>query len=158
MGKGAVWIIGLIYTLLGGLFLVLGLVLGLAVRENGLMIGGIFAGIGGIFFVLGVIFLLAERRKAVRNRRLVEAGRYIVGEIADLQLNYSVSLNNRHPYIAIVRYTDWNGTAHVFKSGSIYRYPDPSLLGSQVKIYVEDDSFRHYYVDMEEVLSAVVEH
>ena len=85
MGKGAVWIIGLIYTLLGGLFLVLGLVLGLAVRENGLMIGGIFAGIGGIFFVLGVIFLLAERRKAVRNRRLVEAGRYIVGEIADLQ-------------------------------------------------------------------------
>ncbi len=35
MGKGAVWIIGLIYTLLGGLFLVLGLVLGLAVRETG---------------------------------------------------------------------------------------------------------------------------
>ncbi len=157
-GKSALAVIGIIYLILGSVFLVLGLSLLLAVPGDGRMIGGIFAGIGGIFALLGIIFLLVERRKNRQALRLLEGGRYIEGEIADFQINYNVSLNNRHPMIAVVRYADINGVVHVFRSRNIYQYLDPSLIGKTVKVYVEDDSFQKYYVDMSEALSQTIEH
>ncbi|HIV20326.1 MAG TPA: hypothetical protein IAC82_13590 [Candidatus Merdivicinus intestinigallinarum] len=151
-------IIGAIYLILGCIFLVLGGVLSLAVSEDGVMIGTIFGGIGGIFALLGAIFLFVEHRKEKQIQRLLEGGRYIEGEIVDFQTNYNVSLNNRHPIIVIVRYQDLNGVAHIFKSRSLRWYPDPAVIGQTVKVYVEDDSFQKYYVDMSEVLSQTIEH
>ena len=57
----ALWIIGLVYSVLGALFVVLGIVLALTLEE-GLLFCVIFGGIGLIFLVLGIIFLGVEYR------------------------------------------------------------------------------------------------
>ena len=39
-----------------------------------------------------------------------------------------------------------------------YTFRDPELLGKKVKVYVENDNFKHYYVDVDEILPKYVEH
>lgn len=157
--EGSVFtILGIIYVILGGAFVVLGSILYHTVPDEARMTGSIFGGVGFIFLILGVIFLVLETRKKRQIRRLIEAGQYIEGEVTDYTINYRITVNNRNPYIAIVRYVDLYGTTHIFKSRNIYQYPDPSIIGRTVKVYVEDDSYTPYYVDMSEILSQVVEH
>ena len=159
LGLNPLFLIGVIYTILGAGFVVLGGALWLGLKERDAALAGIiFVGIGSVFLILGVIFLLVELGKLRRANRLLASGRYIWGEIIDCVPNYNVRINGRNPYVALVRYRDGSGVAHIFKSGSRKLYPDPAILGRQVKVYVSDDRFRHYYVDLEGVLPPVVEH
>lgn len=158
LGPSVLMILGIIYAVLGAIFLVVGKIVYRAVLEQGRIVGGIFAGIGSIFFILGVIFLILEGRKRRQIYRLLETGQYIEGEITDYKVNFNVTINNRHPYIVIARYLDPYGATHIFKSRNIYQYLEPSIIGRTVKIYVEDDTYSPYYVDMSEILSQYVEH
>lgn len=158
-GMGALLLIGVIYTILGGIFVALGIGLLLGLREKDIwFIGGIFAGIGSLFLLLGIVFLLIEFARRRRADKLIAAGRYVWGEIVEFVPNYNVTINGRHPYVAVVRHTDGYGTAHIFRSGNLRIYPDPGAVGRQVKVYFEDDTYKHYYVDMEDILPRVVEH
>ena len=157
-GLNALLLIGVIYAILGAGVVVLGGGLWLGLKEDAALAGIILVGVGGIFLILGVIFLLVELGKLRRANRLLASGRYIWGEIIDCVPNYNVRINGRNPYVALVRYRDGSGVAHIFKSSSRKLYPDPAILGRQVKVYVSDDRFRHYYVDLEGVLPPVVEH
>ena len=59
IGRSALLIIGIIYTALGGTFVILGIALAaLLESSDGLMISLIFGGIGGIFLILGIVFLI----------------------------------------------------------------------------------------------------
>lgn len=160
MGKGVLFWLGIIYAILGGIFVVVGISVGVGLSSisDSRIIAAIFSGIGGIFLVLGIVFLLIEHRKNRAAQYLIERGHYIIGEVSDCQINYNIRLNNRHPFIAIVRYLAPDGTVHLFKSRNIYQYPDPAFWGRPVKIYVDGDDFRHYYVDTEEFLSNIIEH
>ena len=60
--------------------------------------------------------------------------------------------------IFVVKYVDGRGITHIFRSNSVKTYRDPALIGKQVKVYVSDDSFRHYYVDAQSLLPNTVEH
>ena len=65
IGQSALLIIGLIYTGLGSLFVILGIGLKvLLADDDGLMIGLIFGGIGSIFLILGIVFLIWELLRA----------------------------------------------------------------------------------------------
>ena len=159
LGVNALLLIGIIYAGLGGLFVILGLFFAIGLKDTeAWMIGTIFAGIGGIFLVLGVIFLCLEWRKRRRANRLMAGGRYVWGQIVEFVPNYNVTVNGRHPYIAMVRYADGYGVTHIFKSGSLRIYPDPAAVGRQVKVYIENDTYEHYYVDMDGVMPRGVEH
>lgn len=80
------------------------------------------------------------------------------GEVVEITPNYNIRVNNHHPYVAKVRYVDAAGVIHIFTSGNLYRYPDFSVMHRQVKVYVEDDRYQAYYVDMDEILPDVQEH
>lgn len=155
----ALWLLGIIYTILGGAFVLMGLVTALVTGDSDArLVGGIFAGIGSIFLVLGIMFLAIEIRKLRRANQLLEAGRFLWAEVIDCMPNYNVRINGRHPYTVVVRYVDGRGTVHLFKSGSLRMYVDPSAFGKQVKVYYEDESYKHYYVDVDSILQNVVEH
>lgn len=159
MGLGALLIIGIVYTILGGVFVTLGIVLAVALwNTEEKMIGLIFGGIGSIFLVLGIVFLIIEIRKKRRADRILAEGRYVWGEIVDCVPNFNVRINGRHPYIAVARYTDPRGMSHVFKSRSLNIYREPDMIGKQVKIYYDNDSFKYYYIDMDGVLPNFIEH
>lgn len=158
LDKGAFFIIGLIYAVLGSIFLALGIILAIVVSDDARLIGLIFGGIGSLFFVLGIVFLGITWNKKRRASKLLQSGRYIWGEIAEYRFNYNVYVGNRSPVILLVRYVDPYGTTHIFKSGNVYLSFCESLVGQKVKVYVEENNFNHYYVDVDGLASNVVEH
>lgn len=155
----AILIIGIVYTGIGAIFSLIGLGLFLFSQDpDGGIVGMVFTPMGLVFLALGIVFLVLEQRRRARNRALVEAGRYVWGEVVDCVPNLSVRINGRCPYMLLVRYTDPRGNDHLFKSGNLKIYRDPRLMGQQVRIYYENDSFRRYYVDAEPILPKVIEH
>ena len=159
IGRSALLIIGIIYTGLGGIFVILGVALTALLRsDDGLMIGLIFGGIGGIFLILGIIFLIVEFCKKKRSDALLASGHYVLGEVVDIAANINVNVNGRYPYYIIVQYVDPHGVRHIFKSPSLRIFRDPELIGKKVKVYVGNDSFKHYYVDVDGILPQYVEH
>lgn len=141
----ALWIIGLVYSALGALFVVLGIVLAL-VLEEGLLFCVIFGGIGMVFLILGIIFLGVEYGKRKNAERLIASGRYVWGTIADWWVNRSIEVCGRHPIMLLVRYVDGRGQEHIFRSSSLRIVGGPQLLGKQVRVYYGDPDFRNYYV------------
>lgn len=141
----ALWIIGLVYSALGALFVVLGIVLAL-VLEEGLLFCVIFGGIGMVFLILGIIFLAVEYGKRKNSERLIASGRYVWGTIADWRVNRSIEVCGRHPIVLLVRYVDGRGQEHIFRSSSLRIVGGPQLLGKQVRVYYGDPDFRNYYV------------
>ena len=141
----ALWIIGLVYSALGALFVVLGIVLAL-VLEEGLLFCVIFGGIGMVFLILGIIFLAVEYGKRKNAERLIASGRYVWGTIADWRVNRSIEVCGRHPIVLLVRYVDGRGQEHIFRSSSLRIDGGPQLLGKQVRVYYGDPDFRNYYV------------
>lgn len=159
MGWNALRIIGIIYAVIGTVFFVLGVLLFAMGRGPEFpLIGGIFALIGGIFGLIGGIMLLLEYGKQRRADRLIASGRYIWAQVVDCQLNYNVRVNGRNPVIFVVKYVDGSGITHIFRSHGVNTYRDPEYIGKQVKVYIGDQTFRHYYVDAEALLPNTVEH
>ena len=159
IGRSALLIIGIIYTALGGTFVILGIVLAALLRDSdAFMVGLIFGGIGAIFLILGIIFLIVELCKKKRSDALLASGHYILGEVVDIAANINVNVNGRYPYHIIVQYIDPHGVRHIFRSPGLRIFRDPELLGKKVKVYVENDNFKHYYVDVDEILPKYVEH
>ena len=159
IGQSALLIIGIIYTALGGTFVILGIALAALLRDSdAFMVGRIFGGIGAIFLILGIIFLIVELCKKKRSDALLASGHYILGEVVDIAANINVNVNGRYPYHIIVQYIDPHGVRHIFRSPGLRIFRDPELLGKKVKVYVENDNFKHYYVDVDEILPKYVEH
>lgn len=118
----------------------------------------IFCGLGAILLMVGVICLCLEIGKRIRCNKLIDAGQYIMAEISEITMNYAIRVNSRHPYIIICRYQDRYGNIHTFRSRNLYFDPAPLLKDQMVKVYVDGENFKHYYVDIDEVLPKVIRH
>ena len=155
---GAGSIIGIVFSVIGAVFLTVGLTVGrFSTDPDAATLNLIFTALGGCFLCAGIgcwAAIISRKRQAAR---LIAGGRYIWGQITELVPNYSVQVNGRYPRIAIVRYEDGSGI-HIFRSRNLYRYPDASVIGRQVKVYIQNDQFRPYYVDIDPVLPRVIEH
>lgn len=158
LGFSAIKIIGIIYTGLGSLFVIMGLLFWGFLPPDVTMIGIIFSGIGSIFLILGIIFLYREIQKQAIADRLLTEGRFIIGEVVDLTWNGNVTVNGQHPTVVLVRCLDSHGQIHIYRSRNIHRYVDPSVIGSPVRVYTEEVGAKDYYVDLDEILPKVVEH
>ena len=157
-GASALKIVGLIFSLMGSVFCSISIITIMALPADAKLIGYIFLLIGGLLLLLGIVFLAVVAAKRNRSQKLVEEGRFVWGTISDCVYDFNVNINGTHPYKAIVRYCDGRGMTHIFKSENINRYPDHSLIGKTVRVYVSSDNMKHYYVDMQSVLSEYIEH
>jgi hypothetical protein len=115
-------------------------------------------GVGLTFFIFGCllllsvgIVLLSELNRRKRIRRLVEDNRYVWGTIESIVQNRNIRINSRHPYYALVRYRDHTGTIRTFRSRNVMNLPN-SIIGQQIKVYVDESNYRRYYVDLDRVL------
>lgn len=156
-GLGGLGIAGLILGFMGAVYLILGVCLWMNLEEEVSIIGIIFTAVGGLLLLLALIFLMIVLKKHRNTQKLVEAGRYIWGDVVDCVPNYNVRVNGRHPYRLIVQYRDAMGVIHVFKSRDIYTYIVPEALNRKVKVYVSED-YKQYYVDADAALALIVEH
>lgn len=158
VGWSAGHVVSLVFGVLGVVYLLIGAAIGWESETNEALVGM-------IFLLLGVAFLLAAIGIQIgiwahirKLRKLVEGGKYLWGEIVQIVPNYSVQVNGKCLYNILVRHTATDGTVHIFKSPNHRLYPDPSIIGKQVRIYYADGRFKPYYVSLDGVLPRVVEH
>lgn len=156
-GISAFLIIGIVFTLIGAVFLLVGII-SYILKTDMQIFSLTFGGTGLAFFVIGAVFLAMEIRKKILSNRLFRSGNYILAEISEVRMNYSIQVVGRHPFVVICQYQDRYGNVHMFKSRNLYFNPSALFKDQKVKIYVEGEKFRHYYVDIDEVLPKVIEH
>ena len=118
----------------------------------------IFCATGAALLITGVICLCTDIRKRVVGNRLINSGQYIMAEISEIVMNHAIRVNGRHPYVIVCRYQDMYGNIHTFRSRGLYFDPEPLLRDRMVRVYVDGESFKHYYVDIDAVLPEVIQH
>ncbi len=149
----------IVFSFIGIMFILVGsLIPAENIEGDARAFRAIFCGLGAVLLIVGLVCLCLELSQRIRCNRLINAGQYIMAEISEITRNYAVCVNNRHPYIIICRYQDQYGNIHMFKSRNLYYDPAPLLRDQMVKVYVDREDFRHYYMDIDEVLPRVIRH
>ena len=149
-------ILGTVFTALGGGFLLLGVILLLFIRQWVLALP--FLIVGPVFLLVGLPFFLHAHKKRKAAQQALDEGRYFFAEIVDMQMDYSVRVNGRCPSYLVARMTDPYGKVHVFKSRNFRKTAVPDLIGQQVRVYAVQGDLNRYYMDIDPLLSQVVEH
>lgn len=117
-----------------------------------LVLSWAFLGVGGLLFLTGMGLILWEIRKQALRRRLLESGLRLNGEVAEIEINRRISSNRRHPYVVKCRCRMPDGTTQSVHSDSIWHNPQELLPGSFVPVYVDEQNYKRYYVDLSRVL------
>ena len=146
-------IIGLIFTPIGLLFLILGVVIPAeSISGSPALFKGVFIGFGLLFAILGGALLSYTVRKNLRIKKVVESGNFIMADFMQSTLNTAITVNGRNPYVAEFQYTDPYGAVHIYRSRDLFSDPAQALAGKQVRVYVDADNDNNYYVDIDSVL------
>lgn len=113
-------------------------------------------GVGAVCLITGAACLFFEFKRRIRTKELFNAGNYIMAEIVDIIINYLIGVPANfplgHPYIVVCRYKDAKTEEHTFYSRNLYFDPKPFLKEKMVKVYIQDEDFKPYYVDIDEIL------
>ncbi len=158
-GWSARLIAAIVFISIGILYIIIERVVGEeSINGNAMVFRAAFGGLGVVLLAAGVLCLILEVRTRRRNNRLLNSGQYVLAEISEITMNYSIRINSRHPYIVKCRYQDMNGAVHVFRSRNLNFDPAPILRDQMVRVYVDGDDFRHYYMDIDSILPTVIEH
>ena len=130
--KSGVRTIGLIFTPLGSVFALLGLVLGFAVEPMLLCFGSF----GMFFLLIGIGCLIFSGLKARKQQQAVDQGDFVWGTVQSFQQDTSVNVNGRCPYRVLVEVMGSDGVRNVYRSNANWKLsPLESFIGRQVKVY-----------------------
>jgi len=150
--KNSLYIVGMIFSLIGGVFTLLGLAF-LAAYGNGgsvtlVILFATFGGMGSVFLSLGLVFYLPARKKLIRNAWLKSTGARYEAEIIRFTDNYMLRVDGYPSAYAECSYVNENGEVCLVKSGmlllGIYRGKDEL----RAAVYVNRDDPRDYYVEI----------
>lgn len=159
LGITSAGIVAIVFGILGCIYSFIGIMLTqMPANAEDHTVGIVFLALGGSFVVLTLVLLVCTAFHRKHMQKIVDAGNYVWGEITEIITNYNVRVNNRCPFVLLVRYQDHSGKIHIFRSRNLKNYPDRSVIGKQVKVYYENESYKHYYIDLEGVLPKVIEH
>ena len=161
MGISGMLIVAIVFIIMGIAFLPTGVGIylsGIGTTSEALVFLAVFGGTGGVFLVVGGILFALFINKKKHYNRLLQNGQYVMAEISEVKINYSVQVNARHPYVVLCRYQDNYGNIHIFKSRNLMFNPTDLMKDNIVKVYVEGENYKHYYVDIDEILPKVFEH
>ena len=90
-------IASMVFLLLGGIFTIIGIPLTLALVTA--FVGLPFTGLGLTFLAAGAFFFRRSYQKARTTVKVLREGQTANGQIDSVAMNYSVRVNNRHPWI-----------------------------------------------------------
>ena len=109
--------------------------------------------VGAPFFIVGGIFFLFVGIKGRKKKALLQNGRVVEATVTGGQMNYSMSVNGRHPWKLECKYEDtYTGATYLYSSYNIWK--DPFLyIGQIVKVYVDRENPRKYYVDVDSLFN-----
>lgn len=110
-----------------------------------------------ILYVMGSIFFLvgfASGIKEVRTKK-IKKNYYVYAEIYDVVVDPSTVVNGICPFVIKCKYVEPE-TGEIIVFTSEHCYDDPGIVyspGEQVKVYLEDKTYKNYVVDLEKFKS-----
>ena len=115
-------IVGFVFSLLGTIFFVVGLLLTIALVTA--PVGIPFAGLGLLFFAVGAGLLIWRYQHTRQIVGILRNGQAALGDITGVTQNIMVSVNNRHPWVIQYRFKV-HGKSHYGKVSTLSQ-PDLS--------------------------------
>jgi len=106
-------------------------------------------GILGVVFTCPMIVLtIWQRASDQKDQWLRQNGQRIQAELKGVELNYSLEVNNRHPYRIVCQYFDpLRNQVHVFHSKNIWFDPTQFLPGRTIDVLFDPDRPHRYLVE-----------
>lgn len=144
---------GGLFTGVGSLFTVLGLLMVLNFRSlaahaegNVILLPVCFLGLGLISLVVGLVLLYTHIASVRQKRRLIEQGHFIWADIAGFPMDYSVTINGMPMFRILARYQDpITGQVYEFASDPIRYDPSPYVISQKIKVFVDKGTNFHIY-------------
>ena len=155
-------ILGFIFTPLGALFVIIGVVMlkvGAVDPEERIAFLISFVGVGAAFFLVGAVLLLIDLRRRRRLRAAFEGGYCVTGVVAGYKANTRVNMMGSHPIMVEAHYTDPDtGVVHVYYSRYLYVNVSDLLTSGEVPIYIDRNDNRVGFVDIDAILPTIEVH
>ena len=150
-------VLGIIFSLVGLFNLGIGSVASLVMKAAGAGLWylplAIMGWIGLVFLLIGTVFLIVEKRRRAMEEELKNHGQTLEAEVKGVQNDLNVAVNGRHPYYLEAHWRDpITDTVHVFRSRDVNFDPRGYVEGRKVTVYVRDNDYSRYYMDLEHVL------
>lgn len=128
------------------------------VQGSDIIAAAIFAVLGIIFFGVGMTLIISSIRRKARKKKVRENGRALYATVDEINRSRNVTVNGRHPYVVFCSYRDdYKDITYRFKSDYLWVNPEPVItVGSTIKVYVEADNYKNYYVDAESMIQGKI--
>ena len=146
-------LMGLIYAVLGGIFLLLAVRTAGSIRyiftlpEDELafaILGVMFSVLGLAFLLTAFILMLAENRQKRLREELLQYGTRVKGIVTDVRVDYTVRVNRRSPLVAKVSCTLPTGEV-TLKSKRLWNaFP---ATGDQVEVIYDPMDEKRYVIE-----------
>ena len=118
----------------------------------------IFGILGTCFAAAALVMLWLEKRKNRRMEELLRNGKVLTCTVTGITVDARIRVNGHFMQVAECAWTDpVSGVVHVFRSRGLTHCPR-SVIGQEVKVYVDRNSDHDYYVDMDAILPKMVIH
>lgn len=177
----ALFILSLVFGLIGGLFFTGGLI-GILVLTNSLtvtdprlinpmlMLPAIFASMGALFLGVVVIIRIIAAKKRRKRQVLIANGRCVSAMVTDIVVDASVVVNGRPSRRVECCYTDaMTGKTYLYQSERLFSGvgtlralmqadQTPFRAGTTVPVYIDRYDESRYYVDVESLMQNVVDY
>ena len=124
-GNTALFIVGLVFTLIGVPMLAAGMIVWQFLRDqlpadDHLALSIVFCVLGAVFFLVGLGLLIGYMTKRNRMQKLMREGACYEAEVVNAYYS-SMNVNYRPGVILECRYVDSQGASHLVKSGALWR-------------------------------------
>ncbi|MBD5529060.1 MAG: DUF3592 domain-containing protein [Lachnospiraceae bacterium] len=106
----------------------------------------ILLGMGLVFTLVGVIPTTHMLVGSAKGKKLMQSGKRLQAVVENIDFNYSVTYNGRHPYVIFCTYQDpYRDVTYRFKK-NVMRNPGYAP-GDSIDVYVDPDDYSKYVVD-----------
>ena len=150
-------LLGIIFSILGAIFLIVALIVTVAVLpnvtgaegENLYILPIIFGSMGIIWLLVGGGFLIFVGAKDKKKKDLMQNGNMVYAEVTGGSEVFNVEVNGRHPWKLECKYEDpFSGEIYLYSSRNMFVDPYP-YIGQQIAVYVDRNDPSKYYVDIQ---------
>lgn len=110
----------------------------------------VIVGVFGVFMVLvWVGQAIFQRLKNGKRDYFLENGKMVLATFKRIYVNEHIQSGDRNPHKIITEWCDpLTNKLHVFNSETIWFYPNNLNVGDEVKVYIETDNPKKYWMDI----------
>jgi hypothetical protein len=109
----------------------------------------ILATVGSPFFLTGFLMLAFGRLKQRKRTSLRQAGMAVQARFQSVEVNYSLSVNGRNPYVICCQWLNpETQEVHMFESDNLWFNPSDHIRADSLTVFIEPGNPRKYHVDL----------